>query len=178
MSEADTLHVRLIEAGDSLEALTALLHRAYASLGAMGFNYTAVDQSVATTRERIAHKECYLGFVGERMVGTLVLGPMGQRQSECEWYRRPGVWIIGQFGIEPQLSGRGIGSQLLAFAEQRAWDQGALEAAVDTAEGAEHLVELYSKRGYRRVGHVQWPGKNYRSLVLSKARESRAVLPA
>jgi homogentisate 1,2-dioxygenase len=36
----------------------------------MGFNYTAVDQSVATTRERVAHKECYLGLVAEQIAGT------------------------------------------------------------------------------------------------------------
>jgi hypothetical protein len=33
-----------VDPNDSFEELTGLLHRAYASLGAMGFNYTAVDQ--------------------------------------------------------------------------------------------------------------------------------------
>ncbi|HET7542133.1 MAG TPA: GNAT family N-acetyltransferase [Polyangiaceae bacterium] len=158
-----------MEASDSLQELTDLLHRAYATLGARGLNYTAVDQSVISTREQIARKECYLAFVGCRMVGTLLLGAAGPRQLDCEWYRRPGVWIIGRFAVEPALQGQGIGSQMLALAEQRARSQGALEAALDTAEGAEHLVELYEKRGYRRVGYVQWEGKSYRSLVLSKA---------
>jgi GNAT superfamily N-acetyltransferase len=163
------LRIRRLEASDSLEELTDLLHRAYATLGAMGFNYTAVDQSVSHTRERIGQDECYLGLVGPRMVGTLLLGPVAKLQLSCEWYRRPGVWIIGRFGVDPDLRGQGIGSQLLAFAERRAQSLGAVEAALDTAEGAEHLLEFYGKRGYRQVGHLQWEGKNYRSLVLSKA---------
>ena len=98
-----------------------------------------------------------------------MLGSAGESQSSCDWYGRPGVWIISQFAVDPDLRGQGIGSQLLTFAERRAWGQGAVEAAVDTAEGAAHLLNLYSKRGYRQVDHVQWEGKNYRSLVLSKA---------
>jgi len=163
------LRIRRLETSDSLEELTALLHRAYATLGDMGFNYTAVDQSVETTRERIEGKECYLGFVADRMVGTFTLGPAAKRQSGCEWYGRPGIWIINQFGVDPDRRGQGVGGQLLAFAERRAWELGAVETAVDTAERAQHLLELYAKHGYRQVGHVQWPGKNYRSLVLSKA---------
>jgi hypothetical protein len=69
------LQIRLIRPNDSFEELTELLHRAYASLGATGFNYTAVDQNVATTRERTANQECYLAFLDERLAGTFVLGP-------------------------------------------------------------------------------------------------------
>jgi hypothetical protein len=43
-----------------------------------------------------------------------------------------------------------------------------MELAMDTAEQATHLVELYTRLGYRHVGWVQWPGKVYRSVVLSK----------
>jgi len=99
---------------------------------------------------------------------TLVLGRAGPRQAGCEWYEQSGVRIIGQFGVDPASTRQGIGSRLLSFAEQRASALGAVEVALDTAEGAGHLVELYVKRGYRPVGQVQWQGKNYRSLVLSK----------
>lgn len=169
MNAAVELQIRRLEAHDSLEELTALLHRAYAGLAAKGFNYTAVDQSVTATREAIGKKECYLGFVAGRMSATLLLGSAGPLQRACEWYARPSTWIIGRFAVAPAVQRRGIGGQMLAFAERRAQSLGALEVAVDTAEGAEHLVQLYSKRGYRHVAHVQWEGKNYRSVVLSKA---------
>ena len=51
---ADTISIRPIEPGDDVAALTDMLHRAYAVLGAMGLNYTAVDQTCEVTRERLA----------------------------------------------------------------------------------------------------------------------------
>lgn len=60
-------------------------------------------------------------------------------------------------------------AQLLAFAESRARELGAREVAVDTAEGAHHLIRYYSTRGYREVGHAQWEHTNYRSVILSKS---------
>lgn len=168
MSGRVDLRIRRIEAEDSREELTALLHRAYAMLGAKGFNYTAVNQSVAATRDAGDKKECYLGLVAGRIVGTLLLGHAGSEQLVCEWYNRSDVLIIGRFAVDPAEQRQGIGSQMLEFAERRARNLGAGEVAVDTAEGAEHLVQLYSKRGYRNVGHVQWDGKTYRSVVLSK----------
>jgi GNAT superfamily N-acetyltransferase len=152
-----------------VEELTQLLNRAYSGLGALGFNYTGVDQSVTATRERIRGNECYLGLIAGRMSATLLLGRPGPDQLACEWYAQSGVWIIGRFAVDPALQRQGIGGQMLAFAEKRAASLGACEVALDTAEGAAHLVDLYSKRGYRPVGQVQWGGKNYRSVVLSKA---------
>ena len=52
--------IRPLHPTDSLDALTALLHAAYASLAAQGWNFTAVDQSVATTRERLAGAQAFV----------------------------------------------------------------------------------------------------------------------
>ena len=57
---------------------------------------------------------------------------------------------------------------LLARAEQWAAESGFAELAMDTAEQATHLIELYIRLGYRHVGWVHWQGKVYRSVVLSK----------
>ena len=51
------MQIRPLLPSDSLEELTALLHAAYASLAAQGWNFTAVDQSVAMTRERLADSQ-------------------------------------------------------------------------------------------------------------------------
>ena len=47
------LQLRLFQASDSIAELTLLLHRAYARLGDMGLNYTAVDQAPEVTAKRI-----------------------------------------------------------------------------------------------------------------------------
>ena len=43
------LQIRPLSSTDSITEITFLLHRAYARLGDMGLNYTAVDQSTDVT---------------------------------------------------------------------------------------------------------------------------------
>jgi GNAT superfamily N-acetyltransferase len=160
--------IRRLAASDSLSELTALLHAAYASLGAQGFNYTAVDQTEDATRTRIAWGECYVAEKDGHIVGTISFSdPM--RSKGCPWFNRPEVSSLHQFGVLPQYQRRGVGGKLLAFVEDRARVSGAEEIALDTAEGATDLIGWYRRRGYRDVDHVQWDDKTYRSLVMSKA---------
>jgi hypothetical protein len=44
--------IRTFAPNDSLIELTQLLHRAYANLGALGLNYTAVDQTPEDTAKQ------------------------------------------------------------------------------------------------------------------------------
>jgi GNAT superfamily N-acetyltransferase len=167
-SDLALLTVRLLAEGDSFQEVTDLLHRAYASLAAQGLRYTAAHQDVQVTRRRAAKGECYVAVEGDRLIGTVTLAPPLARSSDCEWYDRPDVAVLGQFAIEPERQGRGLGSRLLLFGEARAKELGAAEVSVDTAEGAAHLIRFYQKRGYREVGHAQWKTTNYRSVILSK----------
>lgn len=164
------LIVRPISSTDSLDELTALLHRAYARLGAMGLNYTAVDQTAEVTRKRIEGGRCYVAYRSGRLAGTVLVQPT-YATSECRYFTRAGVAAVHQFGVEPELQGLGIGRALLQQCEAWATGHGFSELAMDTAEQAAHLIALYSRLGYAQVGHVQWPGKRYRSVVLSKRLE-------
>jgi len=159
--------VRLFTASDSINELTGLLHRAYARLGDMGLNYTAVDQSAEVTAQRIRGGTCYVASLVDRLVGTIVVQPT-YLQNACEYFTRPGVAAAHQFAVEPDHQSLGIGRMLLAKAESWAVENGFHELAMDTAEQATHLIALYAKLGYEQVGWVQWPGKVYRSVVLSK----------
>jgi GNAT superfamily N-acetyltransferase len=164
----DDIQIRLLDQRDSLDALTLLLHRAYGELGAMGFRYKAVDQSVSVTRNRIANGECYVAVQDQEVVGTAVLLPPTWEPTYCDWYARPDVAVLSQFAVEPRLQRRGLGSTLIGHLETRAAELGAAELSIDTAEGATHLVGLYQRRGYRQVGVAQWEHANYRSVLLSK----------
>jgi GNAT superfamily N-acetyltransferase len=163
-----TFHIRRLSQDDSIEALTELVHRAYARLGAMGLNYTAVDQSAEITKQRAERGICFVALQNDQLIGTITVQPTDP-ESECEYFTRPRVASARQFAVDPRLQGAGLGSTLLTQAENWASENGYSEIAVDTAEPAQHLVELYSRRGYLQVGWVQWPGKTYRSVVLSKA---------
>jgi GNAT superfamily N-acetyltransferase len=159
--------IRRLSDADSLEDLTRLLHRAYSVLGAMGFNYTAVDQTIETTRKRAFDGECYVAVDAGRIVGTVTVA-LGASMRDAPEYVRPGMAVVNQFAVEPSLQAKGLGSRLLLHAEERARELGAATAALDTAEGATHLIRYYEARGYAVTGRVRFAGKTYASVVLEK----------
>ena len=159
--------IRLLTEHDSIAELTALLHRAYGPLAAQGFRFFASHQSEDHTRQRASNGPCFVAEEDGVLIGTIVVFP-GHADSRCEWYRNDGVWIFGQFGVEPALQRTGIGGALLDRAEEEARRQGARHLACDTAEGATHLISYYTSRGFLPVGSVRWEEVNYQSVVLSK----------
>jgi GNAT superfamily N-acetyltransferase len=160
--------IRLLQPSDSFDELTALLHRAYARLAAMGLNYTAVDQPPEVTAKRVRGGTCYVATEGDRIVGTIVVQPT-YANNECSYLTRDGVACAMQFAVDPDQQGKGVGRALLEQAEQWARQEGFSELAMDTAEPATHLVSLYQRLGYTKVDVIQREGKVYRSIVLSKS---------
>jgi GNAT superfamily N-acetyltransferase len=162
------ISIRPLGADDSIEELTSLLHRSYAVLGEMGLNYTAVDQTSEVTLSRMKGAVCLLAtFADGRIVGTAMFYPP-EEPGGSPWFDRPDVAKCGQFGVDPPFQNRGVGGQLMQAVEDLARAGGASEIALDTAEPALHLIEWYSRRGYRFIEYTQWEGKCYRSVILSK----------
>jgi GNAT superfamily N-acetyltransferase len=165
-------HIRILSSNDSINELTSLLHRAYAHLGALGLNFTAVDQSPEVTAQRVNLGTCYVAVVGTELVGTIVVRGT-HKSSECSYFNQPGVATAHQFAVAPEYQGTGIGSALLSQAEAWARKNGFSQLVLDTAESVTDLIEFYSRRGYEKVGTVQWPGKRYRSVVMRKALQTQ-----
>lgn len=159
--------IRLLQPSDSIQELTALLHRAYAALGAMGLNYTAVDQTPHVTRQRIDAGTCFVIEADGRIVGTAVVRH-GYEKNQCAYYTRPHIAIINQLAVDPDHQGRGWGQALVQACETWALDRDCLETVIDTAIPARQLVRFYSSLGYEEVDQAQWPGKTYRSIIMRK----------
>lgn len=168
----DSVILRPFSPDDSIANLTALLHRAYARLARMGLRYMATDQSDAVTRSRIAEGQCYLALQNGVLCGTILIKDTRQTQG-CPWYDRPEVASLAQFGVEPAVQAQGLGRRLIGLAEDYAIAAGAQEIALDTAEPAAHLVEWYTRLGYRFIEYAQWGHTNYRSVILSKPLPAR-----
>jgi GNAT superfamily N-acetyltransferase len=162
-----SITVRRILQTDSMEELTKLLHRAYAGQVAMGLQPLAGRQDVETTRKRAMAGECYLALDGERIVGTILFHEVEDAKGP-PWFQRKDVDSFSQFGVDPDLQGRGIGQMLLDTVERRAVECGAKEMGLSMAEPDAGLMAFYIRRGYRFVEHWQWPYTNYRSAILSK----------
>lgn len=161
------ISIRPWQSSDSAAELTELLHRAYARLAGMGLRFWATHQGADITEMRIAGGECFVALADGVICGTILFRD-ASRTSGTPWYDRPDVASFGQFAVEPGLQSNGLGRRLIAHVEARAAASGARELALDTAEPAAHLVEWYTRLGYRFIEHAQWQHTNYRSVVLSK----------
>lgn len=161
----DDFHIRAFADGDSVAAITGLLHAAYASLAASGFWYLASHQDEATTLRRLRSGIPFVAENSAGIIGTVTLYPPSV-SSSCEWYRT--AYRFGQFAVRPELQGRGIGSRLYAHVEAFARSLGVDELALDTAEGAHHLRSWYERLGFRFIQFISWNETNYRSVILSK----------
>lgn len=174
---ASPITLRPLADGDSLDALTALLHRAYAPLAAAGMNFTAVDQTVEMTRarvQRVGLGQCFVATdTAGALVGTVTVnGPFDANRHgwarATPWFFRADVAHLHQFAVEPGLQGSGLGARLMQACEQWALAHGHRAIALDTALPATHLRTRYQRAGYREVAQVQWDGKTYRSVILVK----------
>ncbi|MFG6486482.1 GNAT family N-acetyltransferase [Roseateles sp. BYS78W] len=169
------LTIRPLATSDCLNELTALLHTSYASLAAQGWNFTAVDQPVHVTRERLAGAQGFVAELGGRLVGTVaVRGPKPAGEAYIgdpspPLYTTPGTAILSQLAVHPDCRGQGVGERLIDAAEAWARAQGFAQIALDTAEPAAALRRRYERRGYITVGGVQWQGKTYASVLMTKA---------
>jgi GNAT superfamily N-acetyltransferase len=159
--------IRPLDDDDSIADLTALLHRAYKRLLDMGLRYLATHQTEDVTRRRITAGRCFVAVAGDRIVGTINYA-FPYHWPGVAWFDQLGVAEFGQFAVEPQLQGTGIGSALLAHVEQLARGDGAAELSLNTAQPAQHLIAYYMKRGYRVVDYTDATMPNYRSVILSK----------
>ncbi|HEX2009975.1 MAG TPA: GNAT family N-acetyltransferase [Roseateles sp.] len=168
------VQIRPLQERDDLEALTRLLHAAYATLMAQGWNFTAATQSVQTTRERIAAGQAFVAERGARLVGTVTIaGPKpadGRYLSDAvpPLYTDPDTAILAQLAVHPEARGQGLAEQLMDAAEDWARTQGYARVALDTARPAEQLQRRYARRGYVPAGEVQWEGKTYASVLMVK----------
>lgn len=165
--------VRRLSPIDSLEALTSLLHRAYAKQVAMGLRPLAGRQDVETTRRRCGSGECYVAVLpsgdgSERLVGTILFHEVEDAKGP-PWFANSFVDSFSQFAVDPDVQGLGIGQRLLDTAERRARECGATELALSMADPDTDLKNFYMRRGYRFIELWQWPYTNYKSAILSKS---------
>ena len=158
---------RYLRDSDDLQALTELLHQAYAPLAAAGMRFVASFQDAEVTRSRVQAGETIVAVEGGRIVGTITLKAPGTAHGTA-FLERADVASVGQFAVAPSHQGRGIGPMLARLVEQRAGELLARYIALATSERATRLIAAYERQGFRHVESVQWSGLNYRSVVMAK----------
>jgi len=161
------IEIRRWNKSDDISRITEILHQAYAQLADLGFRYHASWQCDNVTLKRLSKGISFVALNTQKIVGSISLYTPPD-VSGCTWYDRGDVAYFGQFGVDPAFQKTGIGSLLLAAVEQEARTVGVPNLALDTAEGATHLIELYGRLGYSFVGYADWDVTNYRSVICNK----------
>ncbi len=106
-------------------------------------------------------------FRSNSIVGTItVYGPY--EEAEVPLYRQEGVNHFGQFAVEPTLQGAGLGKRLYMTVEDLCRANNVKTLALDTAETAKRLIDLYQRWGFCIVDWVKWAEVNYKSVVMAK----------
>src|SRR5688500_18198321 len=118
--------IRDWKASDDVAALTRLLNEAYQPLAETGLRFFASYQNERQTRQRLAAGQALVAELNGQIVGTITVSGADPK-SASSYYRRPGVFCLGQFAVGNQWQGRGIGRALLEAAEDRARKLGATE---------------------------------------------------
>jgi GNAT superfamily N-acetyltransferase len=162
----EQITIRQLNESDSFEDLTDFLHRSYKKLADMGFRYLATHQSPETTKERATDGTCFVALLENKIIATVTYYNTHQTGG-TPWYDKKDVCSFGQFAVEPEFQGMGIGKLLLDLVESKARIENAKHIALDTAEGAEHLIKYYEKRGYKFIEYAQWNETNYRSVIMN-----------
>jgi uncharacterized damage-inducible protein DinB/GNAT superfamily N-acetyltransferase len=167
------IDIRLLAARDSLDALTGLLHRAYAPLAAQGLHVAAATQTVATTQQRIAEGQCFVAEQRGRIVGTItVCGPADLHTASSgagvPAFRNRDTAHFHQFAVAPHLQRQGLGRRLVAACEQWARERGYKRLSLEAAESASALRGLCRSLGYVDVAPARQGDAGPHSAVMEK----------
>lgn len=127
----------------------------------------ATHQDNEVTKNRLRKGESFVIEDENKLIACITLYK-SKGTNRCTWYNEKGVMYFGQFAVEPSYQQKGIGSKMMDFIEKYALEKQADELSLDTSENAQHLIDYYTKRGYRFIQYHKWDEVNYRSIVMSK----------
>jgi GNAT superfamily N-acetyltransferase len=124
-------------------------------------NFTAATQDEQLTRQHVETREVYLMERDGQLVATVTLRDRTDSAGVRHIY-------INALAVRRDLQRQGLGSLLLEFAEGVARERSVFVLRLDTAKPASHLIDLYTRSGYRVRGHRHWKGKTYDSVIMEK----------
>lgn len=79
----------------------------------------------------------------------------------------PTVWL-NQLAVSPEAQGLGVARLLFDAGLMWSRAHGATTMGLDTAEPATHLISLYQRWGFAQRGTIEWEGKTYSSVVMTR----------
>lgn len=121
-------------------------HKAYPVIRQL---FPHLDMQTYARRVFIARATGYRMFIGEMndaIVGVIGIMPNHNLHDGFVTY-------IEHVVVDTKYRGKGFGTELIKFAENRALEEGCSLIELDTDAGAEKAEALYLKNGYKKSGN-------------------------
>lgn len=143
---------------DDLEELYNVLNDALEK----GVNYPGWKKGVYPIRDDaeqgIENGTLYVAVLKDNIVGTIILNHEPEEAyKEIKWgfeFDYSDVFVVHTFLVHPEYKQRGVGKQLMDFAEQYAKDTKIKSIRLDVYEGNLPAIQLYRKCGFQYKGNV------------------------
>jgi GNAT superfamily N-acetyltransferase len=148
--------IRRATAADA-ERLAAVYRSAYEENRRLGFPAKAGSATPDTVAGWIGEHRVHVAGVGGTVVGGVRLDPTG-----------PGRVTPGRLGVHEDWKGEGVGSALVAHAEEWAHREGYAVVRLTTPEDHPYLPGFYRRRGYERTGEYPLEYRDYDEVVVEK----------
>jgi len=141
---------------DDADRLAAVYRSAYAENRRLGFPAKAESATSEDVAEWIREAQVLVATVEERIVGGVRL----ERTND-------GV-KLSRLAVAADSKGEGIGSDLVAAAEDAVCEWGGERVWLTTPEDHPYLVDFYRERGYEVTGDYPLEYRNYDEVVMEK----------
>ena len=104
------------------------------------------------------------------VAGILVLDEnQAEDYAAIEWAQNQGPHLImHRLAVHPEVQGKGIARQLIAYAEELALDRGYTSIRLDTYAKNTKALELYPRLGYDLRGEISFPSRTANFPVFEK----------
>ncbi len=150
MTGQQHIHIEPVDDAE-LPALVALMNSAYRGTETRGWTTEADYITGDRTTEPLLRAE-----MAAKPHGTLL--PLRDRRDNslqgCVWVEplAEDTWYLGSLAVDPQLQSRGLGSSMLAAAEQWIRQRGGQRIRITVINIREPLLAWYVRRGYLQTG--------------------------
>jgi GNAT superfamily N-acetyltransferase len=92
-----------------------------------------------------------------RCVGSVALDEnQAEEYRQLAWTTAEPALVVHRLTVDPSVQGRGLGNELMAFAEAHAARCGYVGVRLDAYTGNPRSEQLYRRRGYREVGQIRF----------------------
>lgn len=151
----------------SWEDITQLLHLGYSERVNEGLNYSATNQSVQKTIERVGDGVCLVALLNGKLIGTETYNLIRKKNLKWKkWYQDEEYYYLHSLTVHPDYKRKGIGLKIRNYIRDEAIKNKVGSLISDTSEHVKWLISWYERLGHKRVGSVSHPGTNYYSVVM------------